>query len=482
MVKTTVEIKPESGETTKLERGSNPSGSAVGIFFAPNDPQNPQDGWTARKRWRVAFVAYFVSYTSAFNATANGAASAGVREAFKGTSTSVFQTSSFTYLVMLGIRPSDVVQCLWICILFLPQALAPNVASIIATRFFQGTAACIEGPIAAGVVADLWRKENRGPGMATFVLTIFTANATGPLCANWIAQKLGWHWVYWVQMMSAFSCFLFCLFLFPETRGDVILSKRAKMMEKETGRPHYVLGADNAESMWEATKISCSRPLVYLFTEPIVMALSLWIGFAWGMVFLFVGAITHVFQKTYGFSQGQAGTVLICGFIGAFIAYIETLTYDKLSFPWASTLVGFIALFFGMVPFVLIKLSSAAAFFGLKAATPTGVFEFKQLEGKVTLIINVASKCGYTSQYTGLQALYAKYNSQGLEVLGFPCNQFGGQEPGSADQIQTFCTKNHGVTNFEKMLVGKTGEVFQRYPSSARPESIAADIEKLLAE
>ena len=89
-----------------------------------------------------------------------------------------------------------------------------SVPSIIATRFFQGTAACIEGPIAAGVIADLFRKEVRGPAMAvgcspshdsgselidsklqTFVLTIFTANATGPVCANWIAQKLNWHWV-----------------------------------------------------------------------------------------------------------------------------------------------------------------------------------------------------------------------------------------------------------------------------------------------
>lgn len=114
-------------------------------------------------------------------------------------------------------------------------------------------------------------------------------------------------------------------------------------MEKETGRPHYVLGADNAEGFWEATKISCSRPLKYLFTEPIVMAISIWIGFAWGMVFLFVrtptalqgtkfnvgalqvGAIAHVFQDTYGFSQGQAGTVLICGFLGAGIGYLETL-------------------------------------------------------------------------------------------------------------------------------------------------------------
>lgn len=104
--------------------------------------------------------------------------------------------------------------------------MAPNIYSLILTRLFQGTAACIEGPVAAGVVADLFPKTVRGPAMGTFVLTVFTggslvskgefaarmadlgfvpralANATGPLCAGWIAQKLGWHWVYWLVCLS----------------------------------------------------------------------------------------------------------------------------------------------------------------------------------------------------------------------------------------------------------------------------------------
>ncbi|KAL8276744.1 hypothetical protein RQP46_010853 [Phenoliferia psychrophenolica] len=162
---------------------------------------------------------------------------------------------------------------------------------------------------------------------------------------------------------------------------------------------------------------------------------------------------------------------------------------------------------------MLMPRPSVTAFFSLKAATPTGSYDFKQLAGKVTLIVNVASRCGYTSQYSGLQALYGKYQAQGLVVLGFPCNQFGGQESGSANEIQNFCEKNYGVTfpilaksdvngkntnsvyaylkeqkpsdigwNFEKFVVGKDGQVYKRYDSSDRPESIAADIESLLAK
>jgi len=70
----------------------------------------------------------------------------------------------------------------------------------------------------------------------------------------------------------------------------------------------------------------------------------------------------------------------------------------------------------------------------------------QQLKGKVTLIVNTASKCGFTPQYTGLEKLHQQFKDQGLVVLGFPCNQFGGQEPGSEDEIESFCQINHGVT------------------------------------
>lgn len=137
-------------------------------------------------------------------------------------------------------------------------------------------------------------------------------------------------------------------------------------------------------------------------------------------------------------------------------------------------------------------------------------------DGKVLLIVNTASKCGFTPQFTGLEKLYQKYQAQGLEVLGFPCNQFGSQDPGSNDQIGTFCQKNYGVTfpmfakvnvkgpeahmifryltnnskgvlgngikwNFTKFLIGRDGKVLNRYAPTSKPESIEADIEKALA-
>jgi len=137
-------------------------------------------------------------------------------------------------------------------------------------------------------------------------------------------------------------------------------------------------------------------------------------------------------------------------------------------------------------------------------------------KNKVVLVVNVASKCGYTPQYEGLEKLYKSYHKQGFEILGFPCNQFRGQEPGTEKEIQNFCKVNFGVTfplfskidvngdnadplyvylkkqapgilgtesikwNFTKFLIDKNGKVITRYGSSTKPAEIAKDIEKLL--
>ncbi|MCX2779425.1 glutathione peroxidase [Microbulbifer thermotolerans] len=136
--------------------------------------------------------------------------------------------------------------------------------------------------------------------------------------------------------------------------------------------------------------------------------------------------------------------------------------------------------------------------------------------GQVLLIVNTASKCGFTPQYKGLEALYEKYKDRGLVVLGFPCNQFGKQEPGSNDEIQQFCALNYGVTfpvhaklevngpdahplfvalkrrapgllgteaikwNFTKFLVSRDGQQVKRFAPKDKPENLESEIERLL--
>ncbi|MBO6160493.1 MAG: glutathione peroxidase [Bacteroidales bacterium] len=141
--------------------------------------------------------------------------------------------------------------------------------------------------------------------------------------------------------------------------------------------------------------------------------------------------------------------------------------------------------------------------------------DFARFEGKVLLIVNTASKCGFTPQYDGLEALYKKYQDRGLVIIGFPCDQFAHQEPGSDEEIAEFCRLNHGVTfplmskvevngehahpvykylkcaakgtfgeavkwNFTKFLIDRTGSTVKRFGPAVKPEKIEKDILTLL--
>ncbi|CAO1627981.1 unnamed protein product [Sympodiomycopsis kandeliae] len=158
-------------------------------------------------------------------------------------------------------------------------------------------------------------------------------------------------------------------------------------------------------------------------------------------------------------------------------------------------------------------------FYDLSAQTPKGTsYDFTTLKGKVVLIFNSASKCGFTEQLAGLEELYQKYKDQGLVVLGFPCNQFAGQEPENDEGIGAFCQKNYGCSfpfmtksdvngantndvfkylkseksgllgtsgikwNFTKFLVDKNGKVVERYAPTTKPKDMANTIEKLLQQ
>ena len=141
--------------------------------------------------------------------------------------------------------------------------------------------------------------------------------------------------------------------------------------------------------------------------------------------------------------------------------------------------------------------------------------DFAQFEGKVLMIVNTASKCGFTPQYDGLEALNKKYKDQGLVIIGFPCDQFAHQEPGTDEEIAEFCRLNHGVTfqlmskievngknahpiyeylkgaakgtfcnaikwNFTKFLISRDGQTVKRYAPTVKPEDMEKDIVELL--
>jgi len=179
---------------------------------------------------------------------------------------------------------------------------------------------------------------------------------------------------------------------------------------------------------------------------------------------------------------------------------------------------------------LMIALTAASLFRSSSSSESSNISEFtvkdinlkevslSEYKGKVLLIVNVASKCGFTSQYAGLQKIYEQYKDQGFEVLGFPCNDFGGQEPGTNEEIKNFCSLNYDVTfpmfdkvhvkgnekaplfelltnnsttgksaikwNFEKFIIDKEGNIVDRFRTATKPDSkkITSLIEKELSK
>ena len=166
----------------------------------------------------------------------------------------------------------------------------------------------------------------------------------------------------------------------------------------------------------------------------------------------------------------------------------------------------------------IISVSAADSIYGIPLKDIDGKdTSLKPYQGKVMLVVNVASKCGFTPQYKDLEAIYQKYKDQGLTVLGFPCNQFGGQEPGTDAQIKEFCSSKYSVTfplfdkievnganrnplyvmlagkdspvagdikwNFTKFLVSRDGKILKRFESKVKPDSpeVTQAIEAALA-
>ena len=155
-------------------------------------------------------------------------------------------------------------------------------------------------------------------------------------------------------------------------------------------------------------------------------------------------------------------------------------------------------------------------FYQFEAETLNGdTRQLSDYKGQVVLVVNTASKCGFTPQYKGLQELYETYKNRGFTILGFPCNQFGSQEPGDADEIGSFCEMNYGVEfpmfgkidvngdnahplfnylkdelsgtlgdkvkwNFTKFLIGKDGKPLKRYAPTTKPDKLTRDIEQAL--
>jgi len=213
-------------------------------------------------------------------------------------------------------------------------AFAQNYATIIVTRFFGGGGSSVAINIVGGSIADVWRGDAaRSVPMSLFGFTSVAGIALGPFVGSVIVQinkTDPWRWIFYIQII--FNAALIPVFwlILKETRGDVILAKRAKRLRKEGGKEIYAQSELNRPSTIALIKLSFWRPVKMLLTEPVVTFFTLWVSFAWGILFVFFSAVVQTFQSAYGFSILQTGLIQLAISVGAIIATVINPIQDSL--------------------------------------------------------------------------------------------------------------------------------------------------------
>jgi MFS family permease len=231
----------------------------------------------------------------------------------------------------IGRMPGYFISYIVFLVFLLPSALAPNFATIITTRFFAGGASSVAINIVGGTITDIWRGDRaRSLPMSIFALSGVVGIALGPFIGGAITTGLNWRWIYWIQLIIDGALLPIFYLILTETRGDVLLKRRAQRLRKQ-GYTHVTspLEQDNT-SVLQSLKISFLRPTKMLTTEFVVIAFTLWVSFAWGILFLFQSSVSIVFSSVYGFDTFQVTLVQLALSVGAVLATLINPIQDRL--------------------------------------------------------------------------------------------------------------------------------------------------------
>ncbi|KAK1142745.1 hypothetical protein N8T08_007377 [Aspergillus melleus] len=320
-----------------------------------DDPENPFN-WSNSYKWTLTITICIISVLTGLPAGSYGAGNNYMEEKFHvqntpfpnlaWATTSWNMGAAFWPLIFVPLTESSgrmpgyfVAYGLLIISLF-PSAFAQNFATLVVTRFFGGGASSVSINIVGGSISDVWRGDKaRSIPMSLFGLTSVIGIALGPFIGSAIQaihKNDPWRWIFYIQIIyNAGLLPIFWLILY-ETRADVILSRRAKKIRKETGRPVYAEAEISQTGVWKLLQVSFERPTRMLLTEPVVAFFTLWISFAWGILFLFFSSVVQTFSTNYGMNTLQTGLIQLAISVGALIGTIINPLQDMIYLRSAS--------------------------------------------------------------------------------------------------------------------------------------------------
>ena len=257
-----------------------------------------------------------------------------------------------------GRRPVFVAAGLLFVVCQIGCAVTDSFAGMLLARFFLGCGGSTFSTMVGGILADIWPTVDRNWAMVLFTGATLFGTGLGPLVSGYVAQRLLWRWVFWIQVMTSGTLVALVTIFFNETRGTVILSRKAKLLNKwyekleEAGaigmevddtdpekalqrvcRIRWKVKSDEEKtSLGKMVLVSLYRPTKLLFTEPVIFWFSLWISFSWGILYLQFGSVPLVFEVVYGFRLEQTGAVFTAMCVGAILSTVLSIYQEK----WAA--------------------------------------------------------------------------------------------------------------------------------------------------
>ncbi|KAM0756467.1 MFS general substrate transporter [Meredithblackwellia eburnea MCA 4105] len=315
----------------------------IWLEWEEGDPENPYH-WSSGKKWVTTWITCLFTLMSAWQGAGFAIGSTSmIKDLNCSHELAAMGLSAFT--LGFGVAPLVLapfseaygrfymyaISAVIVTVFYIPIGLAKNIATVIVSRLIGGLAASTGSTMVGGTISDIFESHNRGLPMSLFALCAFAGTGLGPALMGYVELNLKWRWMQWIQMILM-GVLTLSIFLFTkETRGSVLLSRRAARMRKETGDQRYQCRSDaERASLVVLIRVSMTRPIYLLFTEPIVAAFSLWVGMAWGTLYLALEAVPLVFTEVYHFNLGEVGLVFYTAVFAAGIGWVTNLYQEKL--------------------------------------------------------------------------------------------------------------------------------------------------------